>query len=194
MMLPMSDARALQILEQKGFVVLNVDMVRLALSCVGKSKYQRSAQPHQAPELVDCSSFTGWLYGRRGIEIPRLSIDQMTDPPGYYVPLSRIRPGDLLFSAGGANYYAQGGNPADRVGHVGIYVGNNRVVHAANSAKGVVECDAGEFTQNKRFRGIRRCIPEYKQVLTLQIPKGRTIRTGKDVMWTILRALSRKRA
>ena len=47
---------------------------------------------------------------------------------GTYVSRDQLRPGDLVFTEG----------PASAPGHVGIYVGNGQMVHAANPRKGVI--------------------------------------------------------
>src|SRR3989338_2904939 len=74
--LPISRGEALAILAGKGFRIIEVDLVALARECIGKSRYWRGARPSQAPAVVDCSSFMKWLYGERGIWLPRLSIEQ----------------------------------------------------------------------------------------------------------------------
>ena len=46
------------------------------------------------------------------------------------VTFEYLRPGDLLF-------FASTYSSSDRITHVGIYMGNNQMVHAANSTRGV---------------------------------------------------------
>lgn len=76
---------------------------------------------------VDCSGFVTQVYLRAlEISLPRTSERQMQ----YCVPIAKkdLIPGDLVF------FTVRGGN---RVGHVGIYIGNGEMVHASSS-KGVV--------------------------------------------------------
>lgn len=72
---------------------------------------------------VDCSGLVQQIYRGLGIEVPRTTWEQAKH--GKRVPVSDIRPGDLVFY----NKYA----------HVGIYVGNGKIVHAANSKLGVIQ-------------------------------------------------------
>ena len=87
-----------------------------------KVPYKFGASPSQAPRAMDCSSFTQYVFGRFGIRLKRASYQQATQ--GKYVPKSDLQPGDLLFfhvsSATGAR---------DKIGHVGIYAGDNKILH-----------------------------------------------------------------
>lgn len=66
----------------------------------------------------DCSGFTQYVYRHFGIELPRVSYDQVN--VGTSVARDQLQPGDLVF-------FKKGGQP---VHHVGIYVGNNCYMHA----------------------------------------------------------------
>ena len=67
------------------------------------------------PHAFDCSGLMQWAYARAGVALPRTSQEQMN--AGRHVPLSRIRPGDLVIYRSDAS-------------HVAMYVGNGEVVHA----------------------------------------------------------------
>lgn len=71
---------------------------------------------------VDCSGLAQQIYKQLGISIPRTTYEQAKN--GKQVSVSQIRPGDLVFY--------------NNLGHVGIYVGNGKIVHAANSKLGVI--------------------------------------------------------
>ncbi len=62
----------------------------------------------------DCSGLTLYAYAQAGITLSHLTWDQMNQ--GRTVPLSQIRPGDLVFYFGGT--------------HMGLYVGDGQVIHA----------------------------------------------------------------
>ncbi len=64
----------------------------------------------------DCSGLTQWAYGLAGISLPRTAAEQQQATQRIANPL----PGDLVFY----------GDPAT---HVGIYVGNGRMIDAPNS-------------------------------------------------------------
>jgi cell wall-associated NlpC family hydrolase len=67
------------------------------------------------PSGFDCSGLMQWAYARAGVHLPRTSQEQRF--AGRQVPLSQARPGDLVVYRSDA-------------GHVAMYVGNGRVIHA----------------------------------------------------------------
>lgn len=76
---------------------------------------------------VDCSGFVTQVYLRSlDIKLPRTSAQQQE----FCTTISRndLQPGDLVF------FTVRGG---DRVGHVGIYIGDGNMVHSSSS-KGVI--------------------------------------------------------
>ena len=68
------------------------------------------------PNAFDCSGLTQFAYRAAGRTLPHSSRTQAT--MGRYVSKANLRPGDLVF------YYSP-------VSHVGIYIGNGRLVQAA---------------------------------------------------------------
>lgn len=72
---------------------------------------------------TDCSGFTMRIYEHFGYSIPRTSASQAAALPS--VSRSDVRPGDLFF-------YGSGG-----VSHVGMYIGNNQIIHASNERTGI---------------------------------------------------------
>lgn len=73
---------------------------------------------------ADCSGFTMSIYAQFGYSLPHSSAAQASC--GRSVSLSDLQPGDLLFYKNGS-----------RIGHVAIYIGGGRVVHASNSRDGI---------------------------------------------------------
>lgn len=73
---------------------------------------------------ADCSGFTMAVYAHFGYSLPHNSISQRSY--GTAVSWSNKQVGDLIC------YNTIGG-----VGHVGIYIGNNQVVHAGSSSTGI---------------------------------------------------------
>jgi len=99
------------------------------------SRYQLGADSCLAPKIVDCSSFTQWLFKECGTDIPRLAADQAR--MATRVPRLDIRPGDLIFMEGFCYRNVQG-LPPDHVGHVGIIEENLRTfIHATHRPNGV---------------------------------------------------------
>ena len=117
--LPISRKETLTILGNKGFALIEVDIIALARQCIGTSQYRRGARLFEAPVIVDCSSFVKWLYAQRGIWLPRRSIQQRE--LGEVVNLEELVVGDVIFISGSIDYYHD--DPANGVGHVGIATG-----------------------------------------------------------------------
>ncbi|WP_432619451.1 SH3 domain-containing protein [Butyricicoccus sp.] len=78
------------------------------------------------PRTFDCSGLTQYVYAHFGKSIPRTSASQYASCKK--ISKSQLQPGDLMFFSS-----SSGGG----VSHVGIYVGNGQMVHAANSRTGV---------------------------------------------------------
>lgn len=174
----LTDAEKQAALEALGCTVVPVDPIALARSRIGCSMYRRGARMHEAPGVVDCSSFTKWAFGQLGIWIPRRSIQQrdcVWNGGRAVNDRDDVQPGDLVFVTGWKDYYDV--DPSQGVGHVGIVTGDRTVVHAANSELGVTESPIEQFLYINNFRGARRMIPADRTVLTLHVPPEREVET-----------------
>ncbi|WP_322766598.1 bifunctional lytic transglycosylase/C40 family peptidase [Frankia sp. Cr1] len=89
------------------------------------------------PDTWDCSSLVQAAYAQIGVSLPRVTVDQMRAGP--VVSGVDPQPGDLLFIPGAD------GTPA-APGHVGMYVGDGRVIAAKGARWGVVESDLSDWT------------------------------------------------
>lgn len=103
------------------------------------AKYKFGALLSEAPKLFDCSSYTKTVFSSVGITLPRVSRDQASK--GEYVKKGDLRVGDLLFFTN-KDLYSDG-----RVGHVGIYIGNGKMIHASSS----LGVDITENVLNNRY-------------------------------------------
>ena len=74
------------------------------------------------PDGFDCSGLTMMAWAQAGVSLPHSSSMQMSS--GTPVSQSQLQPGDLVF------YYSP-------VSHVGIYIGDGKIAHAANPSTGV---------------------------------------------------------
>jgi cell wall-associated NlpC family hydrolase len=74
-----------------------------------------------SPPGFDCSGLVQYVYGKLGIDLPRMATDMAR--VGRQVSRDDLLPGDLLF------FRISG----DRVSHVGIYVRGEDFVHATKS-------------------------------------------------------------
>jgi peptidoglycan DL-endopeptidase CwlO len=93
------------------------------------------------PGGFDCSGLTSWVYGELGVRLPHNAAAQFD--LGRPVRRSRLRRGDLLFF--------------DGLGHVGVYLGRGRMVHAPESGRSVEVVQlAGHYAA--RLVGARRIV------------------------------------
>lgn len=99
-----------------------------------------------SPSGFDCSGFVQYVFKQSGISLPRSTTDQVK--VGTYVSKSNLKPGDLVFLQ---NTYRQG------VSHVGIYIGDGKMIHASSS-KGVVTSSLSTSYYTQHYHSARRVL------------------------------------
>lgn len=97
----------------------------------------------------DCSGLTTYAYAAAGIKLPRTARAQWAALRSHSVSPSEIQPGDLIFEAWG--------RLGAEVSHVGIYVGDGKIIEASRSANATKISDAR--LSGSQFIGIAR-VPE----------------------------------
>lgn len=104
----------------------------------------------QGPNSFDCSGFTYYVFkNKAGITLPRNSSAQSTY--GKYVKKSELRAGDLVFfDTNGANNGA--------VSHVGLYIGDGKMIHASYSQKKIVIDNFNASYYQKAYVNARRVL------------------------------------
>ena len=112
---------------------------RIALKAVGVP-YRWGGSSLQSG--FDCSGLVYWTYRRLGVELPHSSYALYG--LGRRVPRARMKPGDLLFFYG--------------LGHVGLYVGRGRMVHAPESGRRVEVVELRRSNYGRSLVGARRMI------------------------------------
>lgn len=97
----------------------------------------------------DCSGFVRYVLSTTdGVSIPRTAAEQYYR--GLPIPVQSMEPGDLVFFK---NTYKRG------ISHVGIYAGQGKFIHAANSHKGVRMDLLNAPYYWSHFAGARRVLP-----------------------------------
>lgn len=102
------------------------------------------------PNGFDCSGFTSYIlktyYGEylklKGINLPRTASAQAT--VGTSVSKGNLQKGDLVF-------FDTVGRIGDNIGHVGIYIGNGKIVHASSSRARIVTDNLSDNYYSTRF-------------------------------------------
>ena len=93
---------------------------------------------------MDCSGFVRAVYNLCGVTIPRTSREQFG--VGTTVGRNDLAEGDLVFF----------GASESLINHVGIYVGNNRFVHAPRRGDDIKQSSLDEAYFARKFVGARR--------------------------------------
>jgi len=93
--------------------------IKYAMAQVGDAYVYGAA----GPSAFDCSALTMMAWAQAGVALPHSSSAQYGSGP--HVAEGDLQPGDLVF------YYSP-------ISHVGMYIGNGMIVHAANPGTGVV--------------------------------------------------------
>jgi cell wall-associated NlpC family hydrolase len=94
----------------------------------------------------DCSGLMQWAYHKAGIQIPRVTYDQIDAPNAIKVARHDLRPGDLVFFA----------SPSGDVHHVGMSLGGDKFIHAPHTGDVVKISSLNESYYSSEFAGGRR--------------------------------------
>jgi cell wall-associated NlpC family hydrolase len=131
---------------------LDLDPSRRAASSPGGRAIVRAAMQYvgtpyvwggMSPSGFDCSGFVKYVYARLGIVLPRTVKEQYE--VGAPVRRDGLRVGDIVFF--------------DRLRHNGIYVGDDRLIHASKSGGTVEIASLDDAWFSRRWVGARRPRP-----------------------------------
>jgi cell wall-associated NlpC family hydrolase len=95
----------------------------------------------ESPSGFDCSGFTRYVFAHFGITLPHYTFGQYD--LGRSVSRWSLEPGDLVFF--------------DGVGHVGLYIGDGRFIHAPHTGTRV-SVDSLTGWYGGRYDGARRVL------------------------------------
>ncbi len=97
----------------------------------------------EGPDTFDCSGLVQWTFAQFGVNITRLTYTQ-------WKQCQEITKGDLTV---GDLIYTRWGDGPDPVNpdHVGIYLGDNTIVHAKGKAYGVVQISGNSLGADSRY-------------------------------------------
>ncbi|HBA89472.1 MAG TPA: NlpC/P60 family protein [Geobacter sp.] len=95
---------------------------------------------------IDCSSFVQQVFRENRIELPRTAREQINI--GTDVPAGELRKGDLVFFQTYASYPS----------HVGIYLGDGKMIHASSGKGEVTISDINSDYYRPRYLGAKRVV------------------------------------
>lgn len=96
----------------------------------------------ESHNCTDCSGFVMQVFAAVGVELPRTAARQFLSVEK--IDPSESAPGDLVF-------FSRGGS----ISHVGIYTGNNEIIHASSS-RGVIMQSLEDSYLRKTYAGMGR--------------------------------------
>ena len=117
-------------------------IVRMARTQMGKPY---ASGGHDPATGFDCSGLVWWCYQQFDSQMPRRASEQYK--VGDAVERRDMKPGDLVF-------FDTGVKP--KPGHIGIYVGNGRFLHAPATGEQVREDELQNNYWRRSFVGARR--------------------------------------
>lgn len=126
-------------------------LINTAKGLIGKATYSNSVYKPTAPYKFSCATFIMYVFEKNGVDLATYNEDYMVKQ-GTYVPRSQLQKGDLVFFKS-----KKTGTDPD---HVGMYIGNNKIIHMADSKQNIVISDLNSkpyYTEN--YVTARRVLP-----------------------------------
>lgn len=118
------------------------DLIMNAMSLIGVSYRFGGNSPTQG---LDCSGFMQYIFRRSmGITLPRTSAEMAT--VGQHVERANLKPGDMVFFR----------TAGSRISHVGMYIGNDRFIHAPRTGKDIEITSLSSRYWNSKYATARR--------------------------------------
>jgi cell wall-associated NlpC family hydrolase len=186
-------------------------LVTSAKSAIGKPYKRGASVLKDAQNGFDCSSLVAWAAVEAGFSIPRVTVDQYVF--AKKINRDEMLPGDLIFvntkrivhtegtyfsqvlgkevSEEPIRYetleYMPGTKVPEGIDHVGIYVGDDQIIHATSSKGGVVEENLNESESFQEALHYGRIINNEGQRYVIEIPAGRPDLRKKEALIDYLR-------
>ncbi|MHB1330531.1 MAG: C40 family peptidase [Minisyncoccota bacterium] len=181
-------------------------MVQMVRRVIGKPYKRGASVLRDAPESFDCSSLIAWVAVEAGYSIPRIAIDQFVF--SKRINKDDLNCGDFVFAntkevihTEGIYFskvlgkdvkeesirtetleYMPGTKVPHGVDHVGIYVGDGKIIHATVKKGGVVEEVLGESEQFQNIVGYGRIIDNEEKRYVVDVPDDRPDLRNKETL------------
>lgn len=126
-------------------------LISTAKNLIGKATYSSSVYSPTAPYKFSCATFMMYIFEKNGVDLATYNEDYMIQQ-GTQVARSQLQKGDLVFFKS-----KKTGTDPD---HVGMYIGNNKIIHMADTKQNIVISDLNSkpyYTEN--YVTARRVLP-----------------------------------
>lgn len=135
---------------QKAAEVKANQIIQTARSLIGKATYSTAVYKSTAPYKFSCATFLMYIFEKNGVDLGTYNEDYMMQQ-GRAVARNQLQKGDLVF------FDSRGGKVPN---HVAMYIGNNKVIHMADSKQNIVISDMNSKPYYKdNYITARRVIP-----------------------------------
>ncbi|MEH7246668.1 NlpC/P60 family protein [Neobacillus niacini] len=126
-------------------------LIATAKNLIGKAQYSSDVKKTY-PYQFACASFLNFVFEQNGVDLATSTEEYMMEQ-GYEVPRDQLQKGDLVFFDA---------NPAntDPTDHVGLYIGDNKIIHMANPELDVTisDLDSTSYYKNNYVKA-KRVLP-----------------------------------
>ncbi|MBM3907908.1 MAG: C40 family peptidase [Gemmatimonadetes bacterium] len=127
-------------------LVASDSVVERARAQLGKRYRWAAASPERG---FDCSGLVKFVLRSVGVDVPHNAARIAREGEAVNPDSTPMRPGDLLMFGRGRS---------TRISHVGIYVGDGRMIHASTSQRRVIEAKVPTRGSSLTLRGVRRVL------------------------------------
>jgi cell wall-associated NlpC family hydrolase len=125
-------------------------IIATAKYLIGKAEYGPKKTTY--PYSFACATFINFVFGQNGVDIATETEEYMMEQ-GYEVPRDQLQKGDLVF-------FDANPTNTDPTDHVGIYIGDNKIIHMANTELDVTisDLDSTSYYRNNYVKA-KRVLP-----------------------------------
>jgi cell wall-associated NlpC family hydrolase len=121
-------------------------LIKRAREQLGRRYRYAAASPDRG---FDCSGLVKYVLGAFGVDLPHNAARIAREGEAISADTGALRPGDLLMFGRGRS---------ERISHVGIYVGDGKMIHASTSQHRVVEVKVPSKSSLLKLRTVRRVL------------------------------------
>jgi len=126
-------------------------LIQTGKSLIGKATYSNTVYKSTYPYKFSCASFLMYIFEKNGVDLGTYNENYMIQQ-GTYVARNQLQKGDLVFFKS-----KKTGTDPD---HVGMYIGNNKIIHMADSKQNIVISDMNSKPYYKdNYVSARRVLP-----------------------------------
>lgn len=150
-----ASAATSQLYERAAAVKAN-QLIQTAKSLIGKATYSTAVYKPTAPYQFSCATFLMYIFDKHDVDLGTYNEDYMMQQ-GTAVARNQLQKGDLVF------FDSRGGKTPN---HVAMYIGNNKVIHMADSKQNIVISDMNKAYYKDNYIGARRVIQDLMTSVT----------------------------